>query len=235
MTRDGLLGLGSNVGDRRVAAAGGRRRACRDAGVRPLASSSTYDTDPVGEVLDQPSFLNACVRVDDRARAARAARRGQAPRARARSRGGGVRHGPRAIDIDVLLLGDIELHARAHDAAARAAAQPPLRADPGARARLRALRARRHGGCRTRSRRWHSRRACAGPGRRSSCPRSALGEPRSPLSVAARRARRRPCGGRPSWRARSSVAPLTPRPQTTHRRPSRIHVTTARRCTVSSR
>ena len=29
-----------------------------------LASSSTYDTDPVGEVLDQPSFLNACVRVE---------------------------------------------------------------------------------------------------------------------------------------------------------------------------
>ena len=28
-----------------------------------LACSSTYDTDPVGEVLEQPSFLNACVRV----------------------------------------------------------------------------------------------------------------------------------------------------------------------------
>ncbi len=33
------------------------------AGVAVLACSSTYDTDPVGEVLDQPSFLNACVRV----------------------------------------------------------------------------------------------------------------------------------------------------------------------------
>ena len=32
-------------------------------GVEVLASSSTYDTDPVGEVLDQPSFLNACLRV----------------------------------------------------------------------------------------------------------------------------------------------------------------------------
>ena len=28
-----------------------------------LACSSVYDTDPVGEVLDQPSFLNACVLV----------------------------------------------------------------------------------------------------------------------------------------------------------------------------
>ena len=28
-----------------------------------LASSSVYETDPVGEVLDQPDFLNACLRV----------------------------------------------------------------------------------------------------------------------------------------------------------------------------
>ena len=58
----GLLGLGSNVGDRRShlqAAAD----ALPGAGVEVLASSSTYDTDPVGEVLDQPSFLNACLRV----------------------------------------------------------------------------------------------------------------------------------------------------------------------------
>ena len=55
----GYLGLGSNVGDRRA-----NLQAAVDAlgrhGVRVLASSSLYDTDPVGEVLDQPSFLNAC-------------------------------------------------------------------------------------------------------------------------------------------------------------------------------
>ena len=28
------------------------------------SASSTYDTDPVGEVLDQPSFLNACLLVE---------------------------------------------------------------------------------------------------------------------------------------------------------------------------
>ena len=59
----GYLGLGSNVGDRRAnlqAAVGALGRH----GVRVLASSSVYDTDPVGEVLDQPSFLNACVRID---------------------------------------------------------------------------------------------------------------------------------------------------------------------------
>ena len=60
--RVGLLGLGSHVGERRtqlqraVAALTG-------AGVEVLASSSTYDTDPVGEVPDQASFLNACLLV----------------------------------------------------------------------------------------------------------------------------------------------------------------------------
>jgi 2-amino-4-hydroxy-6-hydroxymethyldihydropteridine diphosphokinase len=107
--RTGLLGLGSNVGDRRA-----HLQAAVDAlpaaGVSVLASSSTYDTDPVGEVLDQPSFLNACVRIEtaleprELLAAVKDIERtlGREPVAR--------RHGPRAIDIDVLLLGDIELH-----------------------------------------------------------------------------------------------------------------------------
>jgi 2-amino-4-hydroxy-6-hydroxymethyldihydropteridine diphosphokinase len=102
----GYLGLGSNVGDRRA-----QLQAAVDAlgahGVRVTASSSTYDTDPVGEVLDQPSFLNACVRIEtdlgpeallDACKAVEAQL--------GRELEGGVRHGPRPIDVDVLLLGD---------------------------------------------------------------------------------------------------------------------------------
>lgn len=108
--RVGHLGLGSNTGDRRAhlqaaADALGRR------GVRVLASSSTYDTDPVGEVLDQAPFLNACLRIET----------GLGPEALldackdverelGRTAGPGdpgyVRHGPRPIDVDLLLLGD---------------------------------------------------------------------------------------------------------------------------------
>jgi 2-amino-4-hydroxy-6-hydroxymethyldihydropteridine diphosphokinase len=110
--RVGLLGLGSNVGERRT-----QLQLAVDAlpgaGVTVLACSSTYDTDPVGEVTDQPSFLNACVRVqtaleplallDTVKRLERELGRGAI----------GVRHGPRAIDIDVLLLGELALtHAR---------------------------------------------------------------------------------------------------------------------------
>jgi len=74
-----------------------------------LASSSTYDTDPVGEVLDQPIFLNACVQIqtEHEPHALLTAVKGIE---RELGRGHGApRHGPREIDIDVLLLDDVEL------------------------------------------------------------------------------------------------------------------------------
>jgi len=104
----GLLGLGSNVGDRRAQLQAAVDR-LPSIGVEVLACSSTYDTDPVGEVLDQPSFLNACLRV----------RTGLAPLElldavkRLEQQLGRAaperRHGPRAIDIDILLLGSLQL------------------------------------------------------------------------------------------------------------------------------
>ena len=106
----GHLGLGSNVGDRRA-----QLQAAVDAlparGVRVLRSSSTYDTDPVGEVLDQPSFLNAALEVETAhdpealLQACKAVEGELGRQAAARS---AVRHGPRTIDVDVLLLGNLE-------------------------------------------------------------------------------------------------------------------------------
>ena len=109
--RGGLLGLGSNVGDRRL-----HLQQAVDAlpvaGVSVLAASSVYDTDPVGEVLEQPSFLNACLRVESELEPLAlldAVKRLE----RELGRQDGLRHGPRAIDIDILLLGTLELrHAR---------------------------------------------------------------------------------------------------------------------------
>jgi 2-amino-4-hydroxy-6-hydroxymethyldihydropteridine diphosphokinase len=102
----GYLGLGSNVGDRRA----NLQRAIEllpALGVQVLASSSTYDTDPVGEVLDQPDFLNACIRIEtalgpeellDACK--------DVERELGRDLEHGIRHGPRPIDVDLLLLGD---------------------------------------------------------------------------------------------------------------------------------
>jgi 2-amino-4-hydroxy-6-hydroxymethyldihydropteridine diphosphokinase len=103
--RTGLLGLGSNVGDRR-AQLQGAAAALPGVGVCVLACSSVYDTDPVGEVPDQPSFLNACVRIETELEPLElldAVKRLE----RELGRADGVRHGPRAIDIDILLLGDL--------------------------------------------------------------------------------------------------------------------------------
>ena len=104
-TTIGYLGLGSNVGDRR-ANLQGAVDALASHGVAVLASSSLYDTDPVGEVLDQPSFLNACVRVQTGLDALALLDTAKAIERDLGREGGGRRHGPRAIDIDVLLLGE---------------------------------------------------------------------------------------------------------------------------------
>lgn len=106
--RSGLLGLGSNVGDRR-AHLQGVVDALPTAGVQVIAASSVYDTDPVGEVLDQPSFLNACVLVETALEPLELLDAVKGLEADLGRVAGGARHGPRAIDIDVLLLGDVEL------------------------------------------------------------------------------------------------------------------------------
>jgi len=106
--RTGYLGLGSNVGDReahlRAAIAMLSAR-----GIEVEAVSSAYETEPVGEVLDQADFLNAAVRV----------RTGLEPEAlldlckeieAERGRDfDAPRHSPRPLDLDLLLLGDLEL------------------------------------------------------------------------------------------------------------------------------
>jgi 2-amino-4-hydroxy-6-hydroxymethyldihydropteridine diphosphokinase len=106
--RIALLGLGSNLGERRAQL---QRAvdALPGAGVEVLGASSVYDTDPVGELLEQPSFLNACLRVRT---ALEPLELLDAVKGVERDLGrvaGGPRHGPRAIDIDILLLGDVEL------------------------------------------------------------------------------------------------------------------------------
>jgi 2-amino-4-hydroxy-6-hydroxymethyldihydropteridine diphosphokinase len=99
------LGLGSNLGDRRAllqASVDG----LAERGVVAVASSSTYETDPVGDVLDQPAFLNACLAVETTLEpdalldAAKAVERALGRTAEGPDY---VHHGPRPIDIDVLL------------------------------------------------------------------------------------------------------------------------------------
>jgi 2-amino-4-hydroxy-6-hydroxymethyldihydropteridine diphosphokinase len=104
----GYLGLGSNVGDR----LGHLRAAVEALGehrVEVEALSSVYETEPVGEILDQPDFLNAAVRIatELEPEALLDACKGiEVERGRMFA---GPRHGPRPLDVDLLLLGELVL------------------------------------------------------------------------------------------------------------------------------
>ena len=97
------LGLGSNLGDRRAALTQALNLLDATPGLRRLACSAIYETEPWG-ITNQPAFLNlaaafqtrlsptallaACQRVESRV--------GRTPT---------YRWGPRQIDVDILLYG----------------------------------------------------------------------------------------------------------------------------------
>jgi 2-amino-4-hydroxy-6-hydroxymethyldihydropteridine diphosphokinase len=106
--RVGYLGLGSNVGDRE-AHLGAALAALREHGVEVDATSSLYETEPVGEVLDQPDFLNAAVRIRTDLEPEALLDVCKSIEVEQGRMLGGQRHGPRPLDVDLLLLGNIEL------------------------------------------------------------------------------------------------------------------------------
>ena len=131
----GYLGLGSNEGDRAA-----NLRAARDAlarHVRVVAASAVFQTEPQGEVADQSDFLNACLAIEtdlDPEELLDVCKRVERELGREQ---GGIRHGPRPIDVDVLLLGDLvhtsERLTLPHPevAARRFVLEPLLELDPG--------------------------------------------------------------------------------------------------------
>jgi 2-amino-4-hydroxy-6-hydroxymethyldihydropteridine diphosphokinase len=103
MSRIGYLGLGSNVGDRLAHLADAPAALPRH-GVELVASSSVYETEPVGLVLDQREFYNACLQVRTSLGPEQLLDACKAVERELGREAGGVRHGPRVIDVDVLLL-----------------------------------------------------------------------------------------------------------------------------------
>jgi 2-amino-4-hydroxy-6-hydroxymethyldihydropteridine diphosphokinase len=104
----GYLGLGSNVGDPAA-----HLRAAVELlpahGATVEAVSSAYVTEPVGEILDQSDFLNAAIRIETALEPEQlldACKAVEAERGRAFDL---PRHSPRPLDVDLLLLGDLEL------------------------------------------------------------------------------------------------------------------------------
>jgi 2-amino-4-hydroxy-6-hydroxymethyldihydropteridine diphosphokinase len=76
-------------------------------GVEVEAVSSLYETEPVGEILDQPDFLNAAVRIATDLGPEQLLDLCKAIEIEQGRMFGGPRHGPRPLDVDLLLLGDL--------------------------------------------------------------------------------------------------------------------------------
>lgn len=80
--------------------------ALRERGVDVLAMSSFYETEPQGEILDQPDFLNAAIEVETELGPEQlldVCKEVERALGREQNR---PRHSPRPIDVDLLLLGD---------------------------------------------------------------------------------------------------------------------------------
>jgi 2-amino-4-hydroxy-6-hydroxymethyldihydropteridine diphosphokinase len=95
-----FLGIGSNLGD--------RERHLREAGAGlpdVVRTSPVYETDPLGGP-EQPPYLNAVVELaTERSPQALLAEARRLEVAAGRARG--ERFGPRTLDVDVLLVGDL--------------------------------------------------------------------------------------------------------------------------------
>ncbi|MEX2252717.1 MAG: 2-amino-4-hydroxy-6-hydroxymethyldihydropteridine diphosphokinase, partial [Thermoleophilaceae bacterium] len=100
------LGLGSNLGDR-LSNLRAARDSLADHGLPVVASSSVYETEPQGELTDQPDFLNAAIAVEVELEPEVLLETCKAVERELGRTAGGPRHGPRAIDLDVLLMGSV--------------------------------------------------------------------------------------------------------------------------------
>jgi 2-amino-4-hydroxy-6-hydroxymethyldihydropteridine diphosphokinase len=131
------IGLGANLGEREATIAEALRRVDEDERTAVLRSTTPIETDPVGYEA-QPRFLNAAARV----------RTARSPRELlelllavelqlGRVRGDGPRYGPRTIDLDLLLYGEVTIdepglevpHPRLHER--RFVLEPLAELDPG--------------------------------------------------------------------------------------------------------
>ncbi len=124
------VGLGSNLGDRKVTLHDALELLAKKDGIEIVAVSSFRETDPVG-FLDQPRFLNGAAAIETTlAPNELLAALLDVERELGRTREG-PRFGPRTVDLDVLLIDGVTMdepgltvpHPRLHE---RAFALAPL-------------------------------------------------------------------------------------------------------------
>jgi 2-amino-4-hydroxy-6-hydroxymethyldihydropteridine diphosphokinase len=100
-----VLSLGSNLGDRMELLQGAVDALADTPGLRVVGVSPVYETDPVGGP-DQPDYLNAVLVADGRHPPRTVLERALAVE-NAFDRVRDVRWGPRTLDVDVIVVGDL--------------------------------------------------------------------------------------------------------------------------------
>jgi 2-amino-4-hydroxy-6-hydroxymethyldihydropteridine diphosphokinase len=105
-----FVGLGSNLGDREQTLNRAVEALRTLPGTSVRAVSAFRDTAPVGEILDQPRFLNGAVELET-SLAARQLLDAllEIERSFGRNRTGAPPGGPRTLDLDLLLYGEAEI------------------------------------------------------------------------------------------------------------------------------
>jgi len=105
-----FIGIGSNVGDRRAHLEHARQSLAALPQTRLVAFSSIHETAPVGPV-EQGDYLNAAAEVETSlAPAALLAELQKIEAGTGRTpEGKRVKWGPRTLDLDILLYGDLEI------------------------------------------------------------------------------------------------------------------------------
>ena len=135
MTR-AYVGLGSNLGEREASLRGAVDLLEANPEIQVVAVSRFRETDPVG-LLDQPRFLNGAAAIETELSPQELlAALLEVERGLGRIRGG-ERYGPRTVDLDLLVYGDVTLaepgleipHPRLHER--RFALEPLAELAPG--------------------------------------------------------------------------------------------------------
>lgn len=106
---DALIALGGNIGDVRATFRRAIPEICARADARLLARSSDYRTPPWGD-MQQPDFVNACIRIETALAPPALLGALQAVEiAFGRDRNAGRRFGPRTLDLDLLAYDDLRM------------------------------------------------------------------------------------------------------------------------------
>ena len=119
------VGLGSNLGDREATLRAAVAELAAAPGIEVVGVSTLVDTEPVG-IIDQPRFLNGVVALETELPPRDLLGRLLVLEARfGRDRSAAPAHGPRTLDLDLLVYGEAEIdepgleipHPRLHERA----------------------------------------------------------------------------------------------------------------------